>query len=73
MNDASDDVLLIDAGKAANMLSISKRSLWSMAQTGELPSVRFGRRVLFDPADLKAWVARKKQRGADISDSVEVS
>ena len=45
----------------AEMLSISARSLWSRTNTGEIPSVRIGRSVRYDPEDLKAWVKKKKQ------------
>lgn len=49
--------LLIDATKAASILSLGKRTLWGMTQRGAIPCVRVGRRVLYRPCELEAWVA----------------
>jgi predicted DNA-binding transcriptional regulator AlpA len=54
--------LLLDARAAAEALSISARSLWSLTQPrGPIPSVRIGRSVRYDPRDLREFIdARKK-------------
>lgn len=59
-NPTASPRLLIKAEEAAQMLSISPRLLWSLAQRGEIPQVRIGRSVRYDPADLHAWVQRQK-------------
>ena len=46
--------------QAALTLGLSRASLYRLAAAGELPFVRFGRRVLVDPADLDALIARRK-------------
>lgn len=49
--------LLVDAHDAATMLSISERTLWAKTKDGTIPFRRLGRRVLYSPADLAAWIA----------------
>ena len=58
---------LLTAKQAATYLGISPRTLWSMTNSGEIPSVRFGssrrQSVRFDVADLDQWIdSRKKAR-----------
>ena len=52
---------------AAKLLGVTERTLWSMVDRGELPSVRFGRCVRIDPADLRAFVNRSKLSGERVS------
>lgn len=59
--------LLIDCTTAAKMLSISERTLWAYTKEGKIPHVRLGRRVLYDPEDLRAWRDQNKRHA--ISDS----
>jgi hypothetical protein len=35
-----------------------------LVKAGDLPAVRIGRRLLFDPADLRAYIERQKTGGA---------
>ncbi len=53
--------LLVDSRTAANMLSISKRSLWARKKSGEIVSVRIGRSVRFDVRDLIAFIDLQKK------------
>lgn len=50
--------------QAAVYLGVSERTLWTMANSGEIPSVRFGsgrrQSVRFDVADLDAWIEKHK-------------
>lgn len=62
------DKLLIDAREAARLLSISPRSLWSLTKGGAIAHVRAGRRVLYSPADLAAWIDRQRS-GSDAARS----
>lgn len=55
--------LLLMVEEAAKSLSLSERTLWEATDTGELPAVRLGRSVRYDPADLRAWIDSKKTRG----------
>ena len=53
--------LLIPAREAARLLSVSEKTLWSYsAPRGDIPVVRIGARTLYDPDDLRAWIARQK-------------
>lgn len=52
--------LLLDMHQAARALNIGERTLARYVAEGEIPHVRIGRRLLFDPADLRQWIGRKK-------------
>jgi excisionase family DNA binding protein len=52
--------LLLTALQAAKALAISPRTLWSLTDSGEIPCVRIGRAVRYDPVDLRAWIERRK-------------
>jgi len=53
--------LLLAAREAAEALSVCEKTLWSMtAPRGDLPAVRIGRRVLYDPRDLRDLIQRRK-------------
>ncbi len=56
--------LLIGSREAAQMLSICQRTLWKLTNRENLPCVRIGRRVLYAPDDLKAWIDRQKGGGS---------
>jgi excisionase family DNA binding protein len=53
--------LLLTAREAARALAISERTLWSLTNNGDIPSVRIGRAVRYDPRDLDRWIERQKQ------------
>jgi len=55
------DELLWDVRRTAQSLNISERTLWSMTKAGEIPHIRIRRRVLFDPQDVKGWIAQQKK------------
>jgi excisionase family DNA binding protein len=57
---ANPNMVLLNAAEAAKVLAISPRTLWSLTDTGELPCVRIGRAVRYDPADLRALIDRRK-------------
>ncbi len=52
--------LLMTARQTARALCISERLLYSITKLGELKAVRCGRRVLYDPADVRAWIESAK-------------
>jgi len=55
--------LLLGASDAAKSLGVSRKTLYNhTAPRGDLPAVRIGARVLYDVADLRAWIERRKTR-----------
>jgi len=52
--------LLLDAQETARALHISPRLLWRLSKDNQIPHVRIGRRVLYDPKDLDVWIAAHK-------------
>jgi excisionase family DNA binding protein len=52
--------MLLTARQAAKALSVCEKTLWTLAQRGEIPAVRIGRAVRYDPRDLDAWIQRAK-------------
>lgn len=52
--------LLMTAAEAAQSLAISQRKLWAMTNCGDIPCVRIGRSVRYDPADLQFWIEEQK-------------
>lgn len=53
--------LLLTEREAAKALSVCPRTLWQLRTDGEIPCIRFGRAVRYDPSDLRAWVARNRR------------
>jgi excisionase family DNA binding protein len=60
-HEATKEPLLIDAAEAAKLLSISKRTLWTLTNSREIPSVRIGRSVRYVVADLVKFVNKMKR------------
>ncbi len=52
--------LLLRPAEAARLLTISKRLLWTLTNRGEVPCVRIGRAVRYDPRDLEDWLQNCK-------------
>jgi excisionase family DNA binding protein len=59
--DIEDGKLLLTEREAAKALSVCPRTLWQLRTDGQIPCIRFGRAVRYDPADLRAWVARNRR------------
>jgi excisionase family DNA binding protein len=51
---------LLKPKETAAILGVSERTLLTYTQRGEIPAVRIGRSVRYDPADLRAWIDRQK-------------
>lgn len=51
---------LLKPTEAARVLAIGLRKLWSLTAGGELASVRIGKAVRYDPADLADFINRQK-------------
>ena len=51
---------LLTITEAAIYLALSKREVYNMIATGELPAVTHGRRKMLDIRDLEEWIRRNK-------------
>lgn len=51
--------MAVDARTAAKVLGVSERTVWTLKDRGELPTVRIGRRVLYRVADLHEFLASR--------------
>lgn len=48
----------LSMNEAAAELSICRVTLWRLARDGKIPFCKIGRRVLFRPEDLRAFMAK---------------
>ncbi len=55
MNVDATQAGLVDSRTAAKLLGISMRKLSDLAVSGEVPSVKIGRKRKFDPDELRRW------------------
>jgi excisionase family DNA binding protein len=51
----------LDYPQAAQFLNLSESYLRKLVWKGALRPIKVGRRVLFDPADLRKWLAAQKR------------
>ena len=64
--------LLWTSRESAAALSVSERTLWKLTNEGDIPCVRIGRSVRYDPADIRAWIdahkgiAHRPERAAEL-------
>jgi len=56
--------LLLDIPAAARALSSSVWTVLGLLWNSEIPYIKVGRRFLIDPADLRAFIARRKEEAA---------
>lgn len=59
-----DHRLTVNRREAAQMLGISERLLWTLTNTGEVPHIRLGARVLYPVKALMEWIEARTS-GAD--------
>jgi len=65
LRDATDALpLLVDVHIAAAMLDVSPRTIWRLAESGELTPVRIGRATRWVTVDVLAFVERLRERRA---------
>jgi len=55
----SSSIALVDKHEVARMLAISVRTVEAWAQRGELPQVRVGASLRFDPRQIEQWIAAR--------------
>jgi excisionase family DNA binding protein len=51
---------LLDVGELAAWLRISPRTAYSLAERGQLPSLKVSNRLRFDRAAIEAWLAEQE-------------
>jgi excisionase family DNA binding protein len=49
-----------DSGDVCRQLNVSKRELAYFRESGELPFIKLGKKILFDPADIRHFLASRK-------------
>ncbi len=54
---------LMNVTQAAKRLCVSPRTVWTLTREGALACVRIGRRVLYAPEDIQAFVDRCREGG----------
>ena len=54
---------LLSASETARMLRLSVPHVYTMAAAGTLPSIKFGRAVRFDPADVERFIQAHRRGG----------
>jgi len=59
--------LLLSSREAAKSLSISERTLFALAERGELRKIHVGRAVRYSVDDLKSWIAKKSSQSSQDS------
>ena len=64
-NERENLPLLISAVQAAKELGISPRNLWTQTQSGTIPHIRLGYRVLYSPQCLHKAVTKNTFIGGD--------
>jgi excisionase family DNA binding protein len=52
---------LLTARQTAKILNICDRKLWELTNSKQIPHVRFGKAIRYDPHDLQAWLDEKKK------------
>ena len=57
------ELVLLRYRDAAKLLSISERALWTLANCGQIPTVRIGKAVRFRRETLEAWAAQQETAG----------
>lgn len=62
-NQEAEPLRLLTAAEVASLLQVPTQAVYRMAEWGELPFVRVGkRRLRFDPAALSAWIQQQKEK-----------
>lgn len=56
MESTPSDSLLWDVSTASRQLRLSERYIQALVSENGIPFCRVGRRVLFDPEELKLWI-----------------
>ena len=60
-----DGKLLMRLAEVAKMLSLSERTIWALADSGDLKSFKVGRARLFSLQAIQEWISTKEQSKND--------
>lgn len=58
-----DPEALLTYDEVGKLLAVTGRTVFTLAKRGELPAVKIGSRVRFDPADVRAFIDRRRTGG----------
>jgi excisionase family DNA binding protein len=53
---------LLPAPDAARVIGVSERTLFTLTKSGQIPAVRIGRAVRYDPTDIQRFIERAKSQ-----------
>lgn len=56
---------LLSLDEVANVLGISESGVYRLVRSGELARVKVGNRTLFQPHDVRAFIASRREPGGD--------
>ncbi|NVI98475.1 helix-turn-helix domain-containing protein [Myxococcus sp. AM009] len=59
----SDEILTLP--EVAQLLKVAEKTVYSMAQRGQLPAFKVGGQWRFKRVDLDAWIEEQKAAGRD--------
>lgn len=62
VNMTETDGLVLDVPEAGRLLNLSRATAYALARSGQLPTVRFGRRILVPKAALERLLAEGRDR-----------
>ena len=60
---------LLCADEVGKRLCFSKQQVYALAAAGDLPSIKFGRAVRFEPEDVEAYIQEHRREGATPKDA----
>lgn len=61
--------ILVDVREAARLLCISQRTLWTLTNGGEIPSLKIGRCVRYRLEDLNKFALQRTSASTDCSET----
>lgn len=56
---------LLSADQTGRLLGVTVRTLYTLSQRGELPCIKIGRSVRYDPRDIDQYIQRNKSTGKE--------
>lgn len=56
---------LLTTDQTSKHLGITIRTLYTLTQRGDLPCIKVGRSVRYDPRDIEEYLARNKSQGKE--------
>jgi excisionase family DNA binding protein len=60
-------VLALTPRQAARALNVCEKTLYNLTRAGEIPVLRVGRLVRYDPEDLRRWIRSRTERKSENS------